>query len=400
MSIIKPQLLEDLKQVIAEITFSRTDRVTKITDGSVLNGLFYGMAKIGQKTLKDVALIQSILFPQDANGSTLDEAAAILGIAPRLGALGSHTYVRLWGVPGTAYNAGVQTVTGNDGITFNLLENKTIGSVGFTYAMVQSQTTGANTKVNPYTLNTLSSAPTGHKYVTNEYLAEGGRDIEDDLSFQLRIKDSFNSVATGTMSKLEQIFMLKNPKVLRLFNHGTNGNGKLQLSIIAQNGDLFSTDELASLISDYSKFLSLSEINLDWRTDVGVELVNAYYSPFDMSFRCSLKPGAVVEDVAKYIQIRVDKYIDYRTWILGDRIQWDDILQIVKNTPNVLSVPDNYFYPHNDVLYDFGVLPRLRGFEMLDLSGNIMVDTGNVLSPTYYPSSQNFNLIANVLRTI
>jgi len=400
MGIIKPQLEEDLKQVLSEILFARTDKVTKITDGSVLNGFFYGNAKIAQKMLKDLALIQSILFPQDANGSTLDEAAAILGIAPRLGALGSNTYVRLWGDPGTTYTAGTQTVVGNDGITFDLMENKVIGPVGFTYALVQSEITGSITNVNPYTLNVLNSAPTGHKYVTNEYIAAGGRDVEDDISFKQRIQDSFNAFATGTISKLEQIFMIFNPKVLRMFNCGTNGNGKLQQAIIAQNGDLFTDTELGTLIASYSKFLSLSEINLDWNTQCGIELINANYAPFDMSFRCTLLPSAVPNDVAKYIQIRMDKYVDYRTWKMGDRILWDDMLQIVKNTPGVQTVPDNYFYPHNDVLFDFGVLPRLRGFQMLNADGNIIVDNEGVLSPTYYPSSQNFNLISNVLRTI
>lgn len=400
MSIIRPSLLEDLKQTIAEITFSRTDKVTKITDGSVLNGFFYGMAKTAQKTLKDVALAQSRLFPDDAYGDDLDEVASTLGIAPRLGALGSSTSIRVWGDVGTVYTAGTQTVLGNDGIVFNLLENKIIGAHGFTYIRVSSQITGKITEVNPYTLTRMTSAPVGHKYVTNEYRASGGRDIEDDLSFRQRIKDAFNAMATGTLAKLEQIFMLKNPKVLRLFNHGTNGNGKIELSILSQNGQEFTQNELDDLLANYAKFLSMSEINLDYTTSVGIQLRNVFFAPVDVSFKTQLLAGYVPEDVAKDIQIRINKYIDYRTWVLGSKVEWVDLLQLVRNTPGVQYVPDNSFYPHNDLMFNYAVMPRLRGFEMRNLEDQIIVDTQGLLSPVYYPATSNFNLISNVLRTI
>ena len=38
MAVIKPTTLEDLKEIMAKILFSRTNKVTKISDGSVVNG--------------------------------------------------------------------------------------------------------------------------------------------------------------------------------------------------------------------------------------------------------------------------------------------------------------------------------------------------------------------------
>ena len=400
MSIIKPQLLEDIKQVIAEITFSRTDKVTKITDGGVLNGFYFGMAKTAQKTLKDVALSQAHLFPDDASGEILDETAQSLGIAPRLGALGSSTYLRVWGDVGTTYVANQHTVVGNDGIVFTLYEDKVIGPQGFAYVKISSNSVGANTNVNPYTLTKLTPAPVGHKFTTNEYRASGGRDVEDDLSFRQRIKSAFNVVSTGTISKMEQIFMLKNPKVLRIMNNGTNGNGKLQLSVLSQNGSEFTQQELDDMLANYRKFLSMSEINLDYNIIVGLELKNVKFAPLDIGFSATITAGFVPEDVAKDVQVRINKYIDYRTWVLGSMVLWTDLLQIVKTTAGIAYVPDNTFYPHTDTAYDFGVLPRVRGFEMRDLASNIILDTQGVLSPVYYPATQQFNLISNVLRTI
>jgi len=59
-------------------------------------------------------------------------------------------------------------------------------------------------------------------------------------------------------------------------------------------------------------------------------------------------------------------------------------LQIVKNVVGVDYVPDEFFSPNTDIELPIGQLPRIRGFIMRDLSGNILFDSGNNLAPIFY----------------
>ena len=44
-----------LKNLFIEIFFNKTDKVSDISDNSVVNATAFGIAKIAQKALKDVA---------------------------------------------------------------------------------------------------------------------------------------------------------------------------------------------------------------------------------------------------------------------------------------------------------------------------------------------------------
>jgi len=228
--------IEELKQIFSEILMNHTNKVTKVTDNSVLNGIAFGCAKVGQKAIKDIAIIESHIFPDAAYGIYLDNIASNYGIAPRYGASNSSTYLRLVASAGTSYIQGVNTFTGNDGIIFNLEEDVTIPSTGYYYVKVRSQQTGEKTNVNALTINKITPVPTGHQYCINEYRAIGGRDIEDDNFFRQRIKEGSNILAKNTLACLEQVFIKLNPNVLKLKYQGINNIGKGVISILTQNG--------------------------------------------------------------------------------------------------------------------------------------------------------------------
>ena len=48
-----------LKNLWVETFLNKTDKVTDITDNSVLNGVAYGTAKVAQKALKDIAIVEA-----------------------------------------------------------------------------------------------------------------------------------------------------------------------------------------------------------------------------------------------------------------------------------------------------------------------------------------------------
>lgn len=399
-SIIKVGTEEELKQLFVRVLLSRTDEVTKVSDGSVLSGVAYGISKLQQKGLKDVALAQSHFYPDTAYGQYLDNMALMYGIAPRFGALGSSTYLRLVGNPGTVYVAGTQVFSTSGGVSFNLAANATIGVDGFTYALVNSTTTGANTAVEALTITKVAPIPLGHQYSINEYKAVGGRDIEDDDTFRERIKNNINLFARGTLEFICQVFQKINFNVLRVLNYGSNGNGKLRLGVAAQNGANFTSLELDDLIQKATEFLSLADSNVDGLGNIGVELVNIDWEPVDISFRVELFTGFVADDIRREIQIRMNKELDYRFWIPGAKFEWDDFLQIVKSTEGVKYVPDEHFFPNADFFTDYSKLPRIRGFLMLDLDGSIISNGSGTLNPVFYPTNPDFAFAATVLASI
>ena len=213
--ITKVPSIEELKQIWAEIFFLKQDKVTKISDHSVLSGMAYGIAKVGQKAVKDIAIVESHILPDSAYGIYLDNIADNFGIAPRFASSGSSTYIRVVGTPGTLYKVDTHTFSNTSGVDFSLVEDFVIGDSGFGYIKVRSVQEGSYTNVDPLSINRLNPIPSGHSYVINEYIATGGRDSESDDDFRKRIKEGVNIIARGTISMLEQVFMKINPNILK-----------------------------------------------------------------------------------------------------------------------------------------------------------------------------------------
>ena len=78
----------ELKQILFEIIFNNTDKISKITKESVNNATAYGIAKLAQKILKDVAISEGRIFYELSSGSALDEAVKLTGAEERLIFLG------------------------------------------------------------------------------------------------------------------------------------------------------------------------------------------------------------------------------------------------------------------------------------------------------------------------
>lgn len=399
--ITKITTIEELKELFAETLLNKTNKISKVSDNSVVSGISYGVAKVAQKALKDIALVETHLFPEGAFGVYLDNIAANFGISARYGSLGSSTYVRLVGAPGTLYVQGVNTFSGNMGITFVMEEpTVSIGTSGFEYVKVRSNETGARANVDPLSITTVASPPTGHEYVINEYQATGGRDVETDADFKTRIKDGANLAATGTLAKLTQVFQIINDNVLRVLYQGVSANGKLQLKVLSVNGVDFNQTELAAMINQGQDYFNINEL-AQWGTNsIQIELLNPTWQPLDVSFRVELDANFDPDRVRIAIQTNITKYLDYRYWKPRQSIEWDDLLSIVKNTPGVKYCPDTTFIPNVDIPVGVDVFPRLRGFMMLDLQGNIIVNQSGTLTPLYYPSVKDFSFQNTILSSI
>lgn len=173
--ITKITTVEELKQIFTEILLNKTDKISDISNESVLNGIAYGCAKLTQRMLTNQAVVESHIFPDTAYGVYLDNLAKIKGISPRNKACGSTAYVRIEGEPGTNYAKDIVTLSSSSGINFVLENDFTLNETGWGYAKVKSKQVGLTSNVDALTINTMNNSPKGHYACTNEYCAVGDR---------------------------------------------------------------------------------------------------------------------------------------------------------------------------------------------------------------------------------
>ena len=390
----------ELKQIFVETLLNNTNKINKVSDNSVNNGIAFGVAKIAQKALKEIALVESHLMVDSAYGTQLDDIAQSRGIASRFSVSDSSTFVRVVASPGTTYTSGTHTFTGSHGQVFNLEETITIGTHGFGYAKVRSQSTGTKTNIDPLTLVKVTPIPSGHQFCINEYAAFGGRDIEDDELFRKRIKEGVNLAATDTLSKLTQLMNKINPAVIRVFYHGTNQQSQVILAVVTHNGVGLTTPELNDIETKVEEFLSISDLKPFGSTSTNIELKNIDYQAIDITFRVELLPAFNPDDIRKDIQVQFSKYLDFRFWRPNRKVEWDELLSIVKNVTGVKSVPDTQFIPNTDIVVDKNKLPRIRSFMMLDLDGNIISNVAGTFNPVYYPTNPDSSIQQTILASI
>jgi hypothetical protein len=383
--------ISNLKNLWVEMFLNKTDKVSNIADGSVLNAMAFGTAKVAQKAIKDIAIVEAQIFPTSATGEYLDKAAALYGVSPRKQALGSSTYVRVSAEPGTQYEVGT-TFLAKNGIRFVVDKPYTVDNSGYGYVSVRSTITGSATNVEANSIVQVSPRPLTHIECTNEYAAIGGRDYEDDVTFRNRIINYNNKLSEETMESWTQIFQDLDPRILKVMNVGLGEDGKTHIYLVTQNGSFFTDDELETLLQKATPYFGLTELNLQGEA-VGVVLENAKWmfvgGNNGVDFRVELSPDTDIATVRKNIQIAMTKYLDFRFWDAGKTVQWDDLLQVVKSSEGVKYVPDEYFFPYYDEEVPLNMLPRIKGFRMRDLEGNILYDSGSNLSNIFYPAGES-----------
>lgn len=380
--------ITNLKNLFIEMFLDKTAKVSNVADGSVVNATAFGVAKVAQKAMKDIAIKEAQIFPDTATGAYLDKAAALYGVSPRKGALGSSTYIRVSANPGTVYDTSVTFVNKN-GIRFQVDEALTVGESGYGYVKVRSVNAGYSTNVPPNSITNVSPQPQGHIECTNEYYAIGGRDSEDDETFRIRIKNNLNILSKNTIEYWTQTLSNIDDRVLKVMSAGLDEKGIYNLYIVSQNGIFFTEEELDTLLESAQGYFGISELNIEGKVvGIGIKNIDWFYvgSERGLDFRVQLQPDYDVSTVRQNIQVNLTKYLDFRFWTPGKIVEWDDLLDIVKKTDGVKYVPDEYFFPYYDQQVPANQLPRIRGFVMRDQDGNILYDSDSNLSPLFYPS--------------
>ena len=378
--------VEKLKQLFLEIFINKTDKVSDISDNSVVNATAYGVSKVAQKCLKDIAIVESHIFPDSASGVYLDRSATLFGCPERITTpIKSSTYLRIIATPGTLYKAGVQFFNNYNGIRFELEKDFTVGPLGWGYTKVRSTDSGSKCNAEPNSIVTVSPVPTGHIGCTNEYYAQYGSDIESDELFRLRIKKHNNIMSRSTLLYFTEIFRAANPDILKLFNLGNNDSGQRVIGLVLQSGSSLNSTELDNLLDSVKGYFPITDLN-QYGNTIGIKLQMIEWEEIDLDFRVQIPVGYDPNEVRKQIQINLTKHLDFRFWDTANKVEWDNLLQIVKMTEGVKYVSDIHFTPHNDRIVPVNKLPRIKGFIMRNLDGVIIPDSSNVLLPIFYPA--------------
>ena len=381
------QTIADLKALYTETFLNHTSKISKISDLSVLNAHAFGIAKAFQKDLKDTAILESQIFPELSSGAYLDNAAKLIGAVSRLSAAGSSTFVLVYASPNTIYIPGVSAFTSNQGVTFNITDLVIVGANGYAYIPVRSSSVGVSTNVDPLTINKIVQPPTGHISCTNEYAAIGGRDAENDEDFKLRLSTYQQFAATNSHDNILDNCRLLDNDILDIRRAGYTEDGKILISLVTCNGKAYSQDELSAFEIDLKNFMAVSDVD-DQAGVLGVKLQNVQWhivggATYGIDFRVDIASGYTEPNIRKAIQIQLTKYFDFRFWN-KTKIDWTDLLQIVKNIKGVKYVPDDYFLPNMDSTIEAYSLPRIVKFVMRDMSGNILYNNNSAILPIYY----------------
>ena len=374
-----------LKNLWIETFLNKTDKVSDVSDNSVLNGIAFAHAKIAQKALKDIAILEAQIFPDNATGEYLDRAAALFGVDPRKGAIGSSTYIRVYAAPGTIYENN-QFVSAN-GIRFQMEEaSHTVGSLGFSYIPLRSIIAGSYTNVEANSIMTVSPEPIGHQGCINDFYAIGGRDEESDEVFRIRIKNNSNKVAAKTVEFLTQLLQEVDDRVLRVVSVGLSERGKIKIAVLSQNGVTFTSNELKSLLEKTQDKLPMVDIDAH-QNALGIEFVNARWhyvgGEVGIDFRASLTSGANVKQVRTDVQRRLSQFLDFKTWTPGSKVYWSDLFEIIKNTEGISFLSNEAFYPNVNEVIPQNQFPRIKAFVMRDTSGNAIYESSDII-PVFF----------------
>jgi len=373
--------IEQHLQDIEEMFFALTkNAATKVGVNSTLEGIMYAIAKTGQMVNKDVLNLIADNNIDLAFGSQLDDIALKNGYGVRYGATGSSTYIFLYATSGTTYLANTHQFISLSGEIFALSEDVTIPSnIEFVYAKINSLNQSANTNVPANSITRMNVSLSGHKSCWNDFIATGGRDIENDTDFRNRIKQILNIFAIGTLAQLEQTFNKINNRVLRVYKGGyDNITGRLMLYVSTVNGVDLNNIEIDNILIQSEIFLSMTE------QKTGITILPINYIPLNIEIWLDLVSGADISQFRTNLQKAFQRKYDYRYLNYGDVISRLELMLITQRMNGVKRVLDTKFTINGitqDIIISELQLPRFKSFVLRDLSGTIISD--NTINTDY-----------------
>ena len=333
----------ELIETFNRVFLSTNTGITKISPNSVFASFSAGIAGLAQKMLKETALVETYIDPDQATGDRLDAIARQRGIPTRQTTRTKSTvWIRLHAEGGTAYTTE-HVFTGSHGITFNLMQGFTFPTNGtrFVYRQLQSTGGGLLNNVSVFSIDRIDNPPTGHVLAINDAPSFGGRDAETDDQFRYRIKNFTNISAYDTLAKISILANQQVNSIFRVYNLGKAVNGDARLGVITHSGEALTPDELTTL-NGLRVFAPLSNSNLQFESLPAERL--------DITAVLELRDTEQTRDIADRILVRINNFL--REVVYNEEstfIDWVTIFNLINIDPGVISLSSDGFSPNSRI---------------------------------------------------
>lgn len=360
---------EDIIKDLITSTVAQTDKITYFGKDSVVRALFSSFANTMYEVWSDLFQIKRQAQLQTAAGTDLDEIARRHGITRR-GATYSTVPVIIEGTAGFTIPAGTQIFCAAKSIYYQTLHDLTLGknaalarplnnNVLADVVLCESLTSGSSSQVSIYDLNEISiGSLESITAVKNLVPSAGGEDQETDEELRLRIYESNDLLAQGTIAFYEALAKAANENILRSKAKFNVRNYGIEIYLLKDSLGLFDNAELTTI----SEFMYANQRALTPITCKNAELLG-----MDIEITIRVKNGYTFDEVFKNIAITLTDYFNTQQKEFGSLIRFYDVENLIARTEGVQNLQNVFINGDTkDIQLGETQLPRLQNIILHD----------------------------------
>jgi len=356
----KPKTLEELKEeCVAAIRSECSTKISTVLPNTVLDGVAWAVAKLAQHIITDTAYLETKFFPEYATGSLLNAHASRMGLEERRGMTNSSVILQFLCDPLydalPTYPKGTKVKTAK-GLVYETIASVTVSEARrIAFVEARSQKTGPASAVGIGELTTMVDAPPyGHLSVTNVTMSIGGFTEEHDILYRQRILSARDLLSVNTSAFYEALIFLLHDNIIRVrFRTVDSRNSKYVINVLRNDGSYFTDVELNAIKTSILPYLPIHDIDGKNVLVNNFEFVNLYVfvsAQFDINRH---------EELQNELNRELNEYLDFRFWQEGQKVQWEELIELFRDIEGIIEVNESRVSPPNDIVLAYDQLPKV-----------------------------------------
>jgi uncharacterized phage protein gp47/JayE len=358
------RILQDL----VDSTIALTDKITNYDVSGVIRGIYHALANVISEIWNDLYQVKRQIFPQTAEGTSLDAIGARSGLTRR-GASKSTAIVLFSGPADTVIPQYTIVKSNLSNISYRTLEEITLGTrnseilrplfsetIG-DVVLAESLDTGSKTAVGVLELTQLQTPITGVT-VTNLTPSAGGLDAESDDTFRTRIMNQISLLNQGTQLFYETLAVEADATVMMASAIYSEQAGGTEIYLVKNNLASFSSAELTAIQN--SVYAGQRALNK-------VVCRNAGIRSIEVVFKYNRDSTIAQATIYSQIAAGIADYIN-SIFTLGAVVSYEEIANIIINTPGVELEVTSLLLNNNQINVKCGIteIPRFTFMSISD----------------------------------
>lgn len=333
-----PPFSDQTREVILGRILGIMDQTWDVSEGSFPHAVASAVAlEIARAYIRGNDIIQNF-FPQHARAGYLNLWGEAIGL-PRILASRSIGTVTFTGTTGTSIPVNTQVATvsvlgsGSSAVAFITTQAAVIDGSGQVNVPIQSVDTGAHTNVGANQITRLLTAIGGVSSVTNAAQTLGGRDIESDDEYRVRLLSFVaNPVAGGNAQDYVtwalEVSGVGSVSVVPL----GRGAGTVDVYILDDNLAL-PQQALIDAVQDYIAPAVANEGGGKAPIGSDVLILAPTTVPIDVSANVTIEAGFVPGDVESAVEANLADFLTNLS--IGDDVIYTHVANVIHDTPGV-----------------------------------------------------------------